>query len=175
MPQVITFRLADSLPAAKLAQWQEELEAQPFPSRKAELSRRVENYLGKGHGSAALGRPDVGGLVQDALLHFDGERYAMHAWVVMPTHVHALLTVAAGHELTRIMHSWKSFTASAANRMLGRSGAFWQREYFDRYVRDERHFEAAMQYIEENPVAAGLCARPQEWPLGSAQWRSDDS
>ena len=175
VPQMVTFRLADSLPAVKLARWQAELGALAPPSAKTEVRRRIEYYLDRGHGSAVLKRPDVGGLVQDALLHFDGERYAMHAWVIMPTHVHALLTVAAGYELARIMHSWKSFTASAANRMLGRSGAFWQREYFDRYIRDESHYWDAVAYIEENPVAANLCACSEEWALGSARLRGEGS
>jgi len=174
VPQMVTFRLADSLPAVKVAQWEEELGTRSAPSGEVALRRRIEEYLDRGHGSAVLRRPDVVGVVQETMLLFDGERYALHAWVIMPNHVHALLTMAEGHELGRIMHSWKSFTASAANRVLGKKGAFWQREYFDRYIRDETHFWDAVAYIEANPVAAGLCGQPEEWLLGSARWRHED-
>ncbi len=175
VPQMVTFRLADSLPTIKLAEWRQELATLPQLPSEIELRRRIEDYLDRGHGSAVLRQPDVGGEVQETMLLFDGERYALHAWVIMPNHVHALLTVANGHELARTMHSWKSFTASAANRVLGKQGAFWQREYFDRYIRNERHFETALRYIEENPVVAGLCAVPEEWSLGSAALRGEGS
>jgi REP element-mobilizing transposase RayT len=168
---MITFRLADSLPGTKLEQWREELRLLPPAALEAELRRRIEQYLDQGHGSAALRRRDVAEVVQDTLLRNDGDRYALHAWVVMPNHVHALLTLAEGDELPKVLHSWKSFTASAANRLLGRRGPFWQREYWDRFIRNTRHHDAARGYIEENPVQAGLCDRPEAWPFGSAHFR----
>jgi len=171
LPQAVTFRLADSLPAERLQEWRQQLNTLSAPSSETQLRRRIEDYLDRGHGSCILRRTDLGELVQNALLYFDGDRYALHAWVIMPNHVHALLTLAEGHELGRIMHSWKSFTASAANKVLGRTGAFWQREYFDRYVRDATHYQAALAYIEHNPVSAGLCKQPHEWLFGSAHWR----
>jgi putative DNA methylase len=170
-PQIVTFRLADSLPAAKLEQWREELRRLPTAALEAGLRRRIEHYLDQGHGSAALRRPDIAQVVEETLLRCDGERYALHAWVIMPNHVHALLTVAEDDELAKVLHSWKSFTASAANRLLGRRGTFWQREYRDRFIRDARHYEAALGYIERNPVKARLCARPEDWPCGSARLR----
>lgn len=75
---------------------------------------------------------------------------------------------AEGWTFTRIFHSWKSFTASEANKPLKRTGKFWQAEYFDRVVRNERGFNAAVEYIERNPVVAGLCGSPEEWRFGSA-------
>jgi hypothetical protein len=77
----------------------------------------------------------------------------------------------AGHSFSEILHSWKSYTSNAANRLLGRSGEFWYPDYFDRFIRDERHFLRAVEYIEMNPVAAGLCLRPEDWPYGSARFR----
>lgn len=62
----------------------------------------------------------------------------------------------------------KGGTARAANLILGRTGAFWERDYFDRYIRDETHLAAVMRYIEQNPVKAGLVASAQEWRYGSA-------
>jgi len=111
-------------------------------------------------------------VVQETLLRSDGERYALHGWAIMPNHVHALLTVAEDDELPKVLHSWKSFTASAANRLLGRRGTLWQREYRDRFIRDARHYEAALGYIEQNPVKAHLCAQPEDWPYGSARLRT---
>lgn len=115
--------------------------------------------------------PRIASTVQNALLFFDGRRYRLHAWVVMPNHVHALLTPLAGWELGQILHFWKSFTANECNKLLGRHGKFWQKESFDRYVRDERHYHNAVAYIERNPVKAGLCEKPEDWRWSSAYWR----
>lgn len=106
--------------------------------------------------------------MQQALLCFNEQRYCLHAWIVMPNHVHVLLTPRSGESLSQILHTWKSFTANKANAALGRTGAFWQREYFDRFVRNEEHFSAAIEYIENNPVKAGLCQTPVEWRYSSA-------
>jgi REP element-mobilizing transposase RayT len=91
----------------------------------------------------------------------------------MPNHVHALLTPCPGWDLGKIVHSWKSYTANECNKLLGRSGAFWQKEGFDRYVRNEVHYYNAAAYIENNPVKAGLCKRPEDWPWSSAGWRNE--
>src|SRR5438876_1134472 len=85
------------------------------------------------------------------------------AWVVMPNHVRALFTPVDGFALTGILHSWKSFTAKEGNRIVGQSGKFWQEEYFDRYMRNDRHYFASIEYIELNPVKARLCERKEDW------------
>ena len=64
--------------------------------------------------------------------------------------------------LAGIVHSWKSYSATMANRVLGRTGSFWSREYFDRVIRDEAHYANAVSYAAMNPVKAGLCKRPDE-------------
>jgi len=109
--------------------------------------------------------------VQDSLRHFDGERYRLHAWVVMPNHVHAVLTPLASHELSDIVGSWKHYTARVANQLPRRQDDFWYRDYYDRAIRDERHYAAAVAYVEANPVRAHLCACVEEWPFGSAAYR----
>jgi len=169
--QMVTFRLANSVPRARLEAWQAQLRLRPVAEARAELRRRIEKYLDRGYGDSFLTRPCVGQIVQDALLHFDGQRYALLAWVVMPNHVHVLVSPLPDHSLPDIVHAWKSFAAHEANRALGRRGAFWHREYFDRFVRDARHFEAAVAYIEHNPVDAGLCATPEDWAFTSASER----
>ena len=167
-PQVITFRLVDSLPAAVLDLWEAQLRLLPKEKAPAEFRRRMESYLDAGHGQCWLKDPRLAEMVQQALLYFDGERYHMHAWTVMPNHVHVLVTLKADVALDAVLHSWKSYTAKEANRYLGRTGPFWQPDYFDRAVRDERHFAAAVAYIEGNPVKAGLCQAKEEWPFSSA-------
>ena len=159
-PQAITFRLADSLPAELLANWEKELAELGEDARAIERRKRIEAALDAGSGACHMNQPEVAKLVQDALLHFDGERYRLHAWVVMPNHVHVLISPVAGYALCDIVHAWKSFTAKEANRMLGLSGTFWQREYHDRWIRDQAHFNHVVQYIAGNPVKAGL----KDWP-----------
>lgn len=171
IPQSITFRLADSLPKECLNAWRDELAHLPEKEASAERRRRIEAYLDKGTGKAWLRNSHIAHLVQKGLLYFDGERYRLHAWVVMPNHVHVLLTPGTGWSLADILHSWKSYTTKKANSILGRSGNFWQEEYFDRYIRDERHFVAAVEYIKSNPVSARLCAKNEEWEFSSAAWR----
>jgi REP element-mobilizing transposase RayT len=121
-----------------------------------------------GLGSCSLREPVVAAVVHDALHHFDGTRYWLIAWVIMPNHVHALIEQAGGFPLGDIVHAWKSFTAKQANKQLGRTGAFWAPDYFDRYIRDQTHFDTAVHYIHENPVKAGLVARADEWRWSSA-------
>lgn len=162
--QGITFRLADSLPAHALISLAQDSKSVNNPAKRA----RIEAYLNAGYGACHLRDPRIARLVEDALLYFDGEHYQMIAWVIMPNHVHVLIETVEGHQLSSIVHSWKSYTAKKANRILERTGTFWFREYFDRYIRDERHFANAVQYIRDNPVKAGLVELPEDWPFSSA-------
>jgi len=149
----------------------------PNEEAVAERLKRIEGWLDMGCGHAWLRDPQLAEIAENALLKFDGERYFLQAWVVMPNHVHALFTAIQGFRLSRILHSWKSFTAKASNAVIGQSGQFWQEDYFDRYIRTDRHYSATLDYIERNPVVAGLCARKEDWRFGSARRRcaSDDS
>jgi REP element-mobilizing transposase RayT len=161
VPQHICFRLADSLPQNLLQQWERELEGLPEAERR--IHRRIEDALDLGHGACWLRRPEIAALVRDSLQYFDGNLYRLHAWVVMPNHVHVLVTPLGDRSLSGIVHSWKSYTATQANKMLERNGKFWYEDYFDRFVRDEDHFAAIVNYIHLNPVKAGLCANPEDW------------
>ena len=107
--------------------------------------------------------------VEDALLYLDGERYRLLAWVVMPNHVHTLFEIIAGHSLSRIMQSLKVRTARECNRLLGTTGRFWEPEYYDRFIRNERHLISTILYIHSNPVVAGLVSQPELWSFGSAR------
>ena len=169
--QGITFRLADSMPAEVVADWRDELAHLAEGERKSEFQRRFADYLDAGHGECLLRDERIAQVVEDALLHFDGERYQLLAWVVMPNHVHSLAEMREGWPLADVVQSWKGFTAHEANRVLGRNGEFWQREYHDRYIRDGEHLEFARNYIEQNPVKARLCEKAEDWQWSSARKR----
>lgn len=172
--QAVTFRLKDSLPAAVT-----EATEPAFPTPETVFDARsprrqaVEDALDAGYGSCILGDPRAAAVMRDALLAFQGTRYRLTEWVVMPNHVHALLQPQPGHGLPGILHSWKSYTAKRINGLMGRTGPLWQREYFDRYVRDETHYETVAAYIRSNPVKAGLVERAEDWPFGSAAVRAE--
>jgi|GEM_PF-210805 len=102
-------------------------------------------------------------IVLKALQHWNGDRLRLHQTVVMPDHVHALIEPLKGYELSKVLHSIKSFTANEINRELGRTGPLWQPESFDRIVRDREDYLKKWEYIRTNPVKDGLCERPEEW------------
>jgi len=85
----------------------------------------------------------------------------------MPNHVHVVMTPKA--PLPRVVGWLKAATANRANRVIGRTGKpFWQREYFDHWIRTQKELGRAIDYVERNPVSAGLAARPEDWPWSSA-------
>lgn len=90
----------------------------------------------------------------------------------MPNHVHVLFVVLPGASLGKTVGSWKRFTVRRANEQLGRTGAFWQTEYWDRFIRNETHFAATIDYIDENPIKAGLVSEAPLWPYGSARLKA---
>jgi REP element-mobilizing transposase RayT len=111
-------------------------------------------------------------MVQNALLFFDEKRYKLHAWVIMPNHVHVLVHVFDGFPVAGTVQSWKGFSAREANKLLGRQGAFWQRDYYDRYIRDDDHYCDAVEYIHNNPVKAGLVKIREDWEFSSVSVRN---
>ncbi len=145
----LTYRLANSLPGVKLAEWEEEIARLPERIRDSERRKRIESYLDAGFGDTWLARPDIGELVEGTLLFGDANRYRLHAWVVMPNHVHALITPAPSQTVTRIVHTWKSYSSHEALKLLDGTAPFWQPECFDRYIRDQQHYEAVVNYIPE--------------------------
>ncbi|PYM09814.1 MAG: carbamoyl phosphate synthase large subunit [Verrucomicrobia bacterium] len=163
----ITFRLADAVPQKLLRQWKEELETwrkfHPEPwdaSTKYEYQKRFrdarEEWLDQGHGGCILRHSQIAATVANSLRHFDGVRYALDSFVVMPNHVHVLVQPHEDNALSEILHSWKSFSAKAINKFRERSGIVWQDENYDRMVRDFEELERYRDYIKENPVAAKL-------------------
>jgi REP element-mobilizing transposase RayT len=189
----VSFRLADSLPEAVLLKIQgrraerlRRLHAEEEAHQtlgvaprgedtlediERDYFRQIEGYLDKGDGECVLRRPAVAGLVASALAFFDGQRYRLDAWVVMPNHVHAVVWPMPNHSLSEILHSWKRFTSREANKVLGRTGdPFWQRESYDHWIRNDEEHARCCRYTILNPVKAKLCAAPEAWRWSSA-WR----
>jgi REP element-mobilizing transposase RayT len=175
----ITFHLADSLPhsvLAKIAERHRILEAGKdnhanlLPEQKellASYSRaRIEEYFDRGAGSCAFNDHRIAGAMAAALRFREGKHYRLLAWCIMPNHVHVTVKLFPGQELARVVKAWKNFSAKAANHALGRKGQFWQREYYDRLIRNGDELDRAIRYIAENPAKAGLKNWAWVWSAG---------
>jgi REP element-mobilizing transposase RayT len=189
----ITTCLAGSIPTVGLASLRRQAEIRSRAPRPAGLTpaawKRMngleafaasEQWLDRHPAVRWLADGRLAAAVQAELLREAGVRYELHAFVIMPSHVHLLFTPLAvwgderdaagrwGGPRTSIMKAFKGRTALACNRILGRSGPFWQSESYDRVVRDEKTFAKIVDYIEHNPVKAGLCTRAEGWEFSSA-------
>lgn len=161
--QFVTFRLADSLPQSKLkeygdmkGQW---LDIHPKPwdaATKAlyenEVGNTMDRWLDAGYGGCMLKSESARSIVANAILHFDGDRYDIHAFVIMPNHVHVLLSTRGDNLVQGIVGSWKKFSAHEINRLQGRQGPVWESDSFDHMVRNETAFQAKLDYIINNPA-----------------------
>jgi REP element-mobilizing transposase RayT len=127
-------------------------------------ARRIEKYLDTGAGACFLRNRGVAEMVAGALGQFDGKRYRLFAWCVMPNHVHVVFQTLADNTLEKVLHFWKSYTAKRANLILERSGEFWQHEYYDHLIRDAAEFERAVAYVAENPKKPHLKDWAWVWP-----------
>ena len=187
----VTFRLADSLPKEVLMKIQAEraerlagfYAQKEFPRNAAAAApgsatleeierdyfRKVEAYLDKSFGECWLKRPEIAELVCGAFRYFEGQRYLLKAWVVMPNHVHAVVWPMPNRTLSGIVQSWKRETARQANKILNRTGiTFWQPEPFDHWIRNDEEHARCCRYVVNNPVKARLCVTPPDWKWSSA-------
>ena len=164
----VTFRLVDSFPAKVLSRCREkahfDFRAGSTKKESYEYQKAVQEYLDTSHGNCWLKNPEVASIVNNAIRYFNNERYELFAWTIMPNHVHVLFKLIGNYLLSSILHTWKSFTAKEANRVLGHTSEFWQREYFDVLVKNERQLEFFLRYVLNNPVKAGLCKEIFQWP-----------
>ncbi len=169
----VTFRTADSLPAEKWKAWQAErdewLEKNPKPHTDqqkkeyyAKFPAQIEKWLDQKYGALVLAESEPNKIVDDALKHFDGDRYVLDEYVVAANHVHALVTPLGENDLSDILHSWKSFSANKINKHLGKAGVFWQKESFDHAVRSPESLEKFRAYIRAHKVeeASSLLTDP---------------
>lgn len=171
----ISFRLADSMPQSVCEQWLRERACfiEDAKQHGAELSEeaktraqylyseKIENYLDMGHGGCYLKKAEIAQLVVNAFTYFNNVRYRLHAWCIMPNHVHIIAEILPGHDLSKILHSWKSYTAHKANEMLGFKGDFWQQDAYNHIIRSRREYRFQVQYTWTNPEKARL--RNWEW------------
>ncbi|HEY1769473.1 MAG TPA: AAA family ATPase [Chthoniobacterales bacterium] len=157
----VTWRTADSMPEERAKQWLAERETwlhehpEPWNAREEEeyyrlFSDRWEAWLDEGHGECLLARPEVRRIVEETLTHDDGKKYRLEDFIVMPNHVHVLVTPLGEHTLSEILQGWKSVSAQRINEALGRKGTFWQKESFDHIVRSADQAEKFQRYIQEN-------------------------
>ncbi|MDH3492296.1 MAG: transposase [Acidobacteriota bacterium] len=170
--QFLTLRLADSVPDKVIEKWKTRIQFESEDLAKELLMDRIDKYIDQGFGECYLKQRAIAQLVQHSLQKFDGDRYDLFSWVIMPNHTHFILRPRVGWNLSSIIKSHKSYTGRMSNRHLDRSGRFWQEDYFDREIRDQEDFFDKIQYIEMNPVKAKLCKNPQEWEFGSANYES---
>jgi type I restriction enzyme R subunit len=122
------------------------------------FDRCREAFLDSCHGRCLLRRPEFAQIVADSLLHFDGQRYRMGDFIVMPNHVHLLAVFANAEVMKQHCDSWLHFTAVQINRALNERGKFWQQEPFDHLVRNPTQYDYLRQYITDNPIKANLKA-----------------
>ena len=171
----VTFRLADSLPKGKMEQLEDErkdwLKYHNEPYTNDEwveyyelFSERIEKWLDAGIGSCYLSNPDVASIVGNALRFFDRKRYTLDEWIVMPNHVHVLLVPLAHEELSKILHSWKSFTATKVNKLLRQATLqLWMHESYDHIVRNQQQLTHYRKYIRDNPEKAHVSVTQASW------------
>lgn len=159
----VTFRLADSLPAERVRELQNQraawLAANPLPhspDQQREYRRlwtvRIENLMDAGCGSCVLRDPRCRQLLDGAIRRGDGLAYALGPYVIMPNHVHVLIHMSGSEELGRVVKAWKAVSGRGINRLLHRSGVLWMEEYFDHIVRDAAAYARFVEYIRRNPV-----------------------
>ena len=174
----ITFRAADSIPKEVLEHWEREKQdwmrrhdcpvdrhcSKVLPTLdprirdrfKREFNRCREDFLDTCHGECVLRKPELANIVADALLHFDGERYRMGDFIVMPNHVHLLASFASEDSLVAQCDSWLHYSARHINLALGHEGKFWQQEPFDHLVRSPEQYAYLREYIRDNGAKARL-------------------
>jgi hypothetical protein len=161
----VVFRLADSLPrevVLRIAHQRDEMLADPKLNSHERahleylLSEEIDQFLDAGSGSCLMRDAAVAEIVANAVTHFDTVRYDLHAWCVMPNHVHLVVKPFSGIGLPKIMHGIKSFSANAINRHLGQHGTVWQKESYDHIIRNEEEYFNQLAYVANNPIKARL-------------------
>jgi putative transposase len=162
--QLVTLNLADAFPVKRHTEWEVYLR---LPD-KSEARRRLETWLDHGMGDCWLRQSKVAAVVEAELLSRHHKEYELRAWIIMPNHCHIVVDVWE-KPLSRLIKKWKGSTATAANRLLGRSGHFWQEDYWDTLIKGEKHLLQAIRYVENNPTKAKLVLDPKEWRWGSAR------
>lgn len=145
---------------------------------KGRVSLRGHYYMTTtvtAHRQAFFQSAIAGRLVLDACAVQESEGRAQTlACVVMPDHVHWLLSLSAAMSLSEVMRRFKGCAARDVNLVLGRSGALWQKGFHDHAIRSDECLEALARYLIDNPVRAGLVSRLSDYPLWRCVWDVSD-
>lgn len=171
-PFFLTFNLYGAIPRDVRALRHRQIDYLREHGHEQPWFATLESFLDRCEGPLWLGQPDVASVVQDVLRQWEGVYYDLDCYTLMPNHVHLILRPyresrdAAQKKLSLpyIMHGIKRASAVRANRLLNRSGAFWQHESFDRQVRNKEEYNRIVTYILRNPVKAKLVSQWQQWP-----------
>ncbi len=171
------FRLADSVPMEMQKQWLEDRKQILELCKKQQrtlteydikrlqflYSEKIERFLDAGYGSCVLQKPKVAEIVRGSLEYYNNTKYLLHAWCIMPNHVHAIFQTLAEHSLSEIIQGWKSFTAHAINKFLGNHGQLWQNDSYNHIIRSEREYYNQISYVWNNPTKAGHVTWEWRW------------
>ncbi len=130
--------------ASTLKEWQREY--------RKRFTKRFDQWLDAGEGGCILKTPEVRAVLEESLRCFCGDRYGLHGYVIMPNHVHVLVTPFGEHTLSKIIKGWKSISTREINALLERKGSVWQKESFDHVVRNAESVQKFSKYMDENPV-----------------------
>jgi putative transposase len=116
-------------------------------------------------------------ILEDLQFYRNKYGFLLHGYVIMPDHLHILMSVQGDTTISQIMHDFKSHTAQEINRALGRAGAFWQEGFHDHIIRDERDFKKRINYMHKNPLMSGLIKEMPDYPFSSFRnyYMEDDS
>lgn len=158
-----------STPAPTSSQVSELAKVKTHQQEIHRLLKLIDQYEDAGIGECLLRDDSIAQIVQDTLLFNHRKKYELICWCIMPNHVHTLIAPVEGMSLSEIMYDWKSYTTHVINKALNRKGKLWMMEYFDRFIRDNDHFQKVVNYIHNNPVKAGLVADPTDWRWSSAR------
>jgi REP-associated tyrosine transposase len=165
--QVITYRLADSLSQEYVNKMRLELRIKNNKQQENERRIKIESILDRSYGSCVLQNSACAKIITESWKYFDGSRYDLISYVVMPNHIHVLIKIYDGFELGKTVRSWKSFSSRKIHEYLhdtelSSQEKLWQRGYWDRYIRDEKHFNQAIEYIKKNFDNGGImyCLHP---------------
>jgi REP element-mobilizing transposase RayT len=134
----------------------------------AEKQKQFDRALDASDTGHVFKNPHCAAALERQLLFFDGARYDLLGWCIMPNHAHIVCCCLNGTQLGQIVRSWKVFATASINRILRTSGPVFAKDYYDRFMRDGAQTERAIAYVENNPVAAGLCDRVEAWRFSSA-------
>ncbi|MBR5080770.1 MAG: transposase [Victivallales bacterium] len=171
------FRLADSVPIDRQREWlaerkqiQDICKKEQRTLREDEMKRlrhlysdKIEHFLDVGYGSCVLQMPKVAEIVRGSLEYYNKIKYLLHAWCIMPNHVHVIFQTLAEHSHSEIIQGWKSYTAHAINKYLGLHGSLWQGDCYNHIIRSSNEYYQQIRYVWNNPLKAGHAKWEWRW------------